>query len=120
MKNSNPRLSKFTARSTPPLRRVGTGAAADCVLADIKERRDYSCAGSTRPVASSRRVSYAGASRLNADGGGRALREVEIGPGDVVAVNDPFAVGARNLPDVTLVRQSWSRSQKSEVRSQQD
>ncbi len=31
-----------------------------------------------------------------------ALREVEIGPGDVVALNDPFA-GGTHLPDVTLV-----------------
>jgi N-methylhydantoinase B len=31
-----------------------------------------------------------------------ALRDVEIGPGDVVAVNDPFA-GGTHLPDVTLV-----------------
>src|SRR6266567_5675347 len=31
-----------------------------------------------------------------------ALREIDIGPGDVVAVNDPFA-GGTHLPDVTLV-----------------
>jgi N-methylhydantoinase B len=31
-----------------------------------------------------------------------ALREVAIGPGDVVALNDPFA-GGTHLPDVTLV-----------------
>src|SRR5207237_3775934 len=30
------------------------------------------------------------------------VQEVEIGPGDVVAVNDPFA-GGTHLPDVTLV-----------------
>src|SRR6266403_5512659 len=31
-----------------------------------------------------------------------ALSEVEVGPGDVVALNDPFA-GGTHLPDVTLV-----------------
>src|SRR5687767_479709 len=46
-----------------------------------------------------------------------ALREVEIGPGDVVAVNDPFA-GGTHLPDVTLVApvgatESGGRSQDS-------
>ena len=31
-----------------------------------------------------------------------ALAETEIGPGDVVALNDPFA-GGTHLPDVTLI-----------------
>ncbi|HEV8587358.1 MAG TPA: hydantoinase B/oxoprolinase family protein, partial [Pyrinomonadaceae bacterium] len=49
-----------------------------------------------------------------------ALRDVEIGPGDVVAVNDPFA-GGTHLPDVTLVmsvsREQWAVSSKKRQRS---
>src|SRR6266581_1271192 len=44
-----------------------------------------------------------------------ALREVEIGPGDVVALNDPFA-GGTHLPDVTLVMGVFA--QRSELRDQ--
>src|SRR5437879_6739580 len=69
----------------------------------IKERRDYSCAvfdsggrvlaqGDHMPV-------HLGSMPMAV---AAALREVEIGPGDVVAVNDPFA-GGTHLPDVTLV-----------------
>src|SRR5207302_10628006 len=70
---------------------------------NIKERRDYSCAvfdseghviamGDHMPV-------HLGSMPMAV---AAALREVEIGPGDVVAVNDPFA-GGTHLPDVTLV-----------------
>src|SRR5207237_3945127 len=31
-----------------------------------------------------------------------ALKQIDLGPGDVVALNDPFA-GGTHLPDVTLV-----------------
>src|SRR2546421_5592456 len=47
-----------------------------------------------------------------------ALREVEIGPGDVVALNDPFA-GGTHLPDVTLiasvVSDRWSVARKNRL-----
>ena len=36
-----------------------------------------------------------------------ALREIELQPGDVVALNDPYA-GGTHLPDVTLVRAVWA------------
>src|SRR5918993_5532703 len=70
---------------------------------NIKERRDYSCAVFDR------------AGRVIAQGDhmpvhlgsmpmavAAALRETRVGPGDVVALNDPFA-GGTHLPDVTLV-----------------
>src|SRR5439155_10685114 len=49
-----------------------------------------------------------------------ALREVEMGPGDVVALNDPFA-GGTHLPDVTLVmavfgEKAEGRKRKAESR----
>ena len=70
---------------------------------NIKERRDYSCAvfdqrgrviaqGDHMPV-------HLGSMPMAV---AAALQAVEISPGDVVALNDPFA-GGTHLPDVTLV-----------------
>src|SRR5882724_5516306 len=70
---------------------------------NIKERRDYSCAvfdSSGRVIAQGDHMPVHLGSMPMAVAA--ALREVEIGPGDVVAVNDPFA-GGTHLPDVTLV-----------------
>src|ERR671933_927867 len=70
---------------------------------NIKERRDYSCAvfdrqgrviaqGDHMPV-------HLGSMPMAV---AVALAEIELAPGDVVALNDPFA-GGTHLPDVTLV-----------------
>src|ERR1700742_5141901 len=70
---------------------------------NIKERRDYSCAvfdsqgsviaqGDHMPV-------HLGSMPMAV---AAAIAAVEIQPGDVVALNDPFA-GGTHLPDVTLV-----------------
>src|SRR5207244_1134971 len=70
---------------------------------NIKERRDYSCAvfdSSGRVIAQGDHMPVHLGSMPMAVAA--ALREVEIEPGDVVAVNDPFA-GGTHLPDVTLV-----------------
>ncbi|MDQ3819088.1 MAG: hydantoinase B/oxoprolinase family protein, partial [Acidobacteriota bacterium] len=42
-----------------------------------------------------------------------ALREIELAPGDVVALNDPFA-GGTHLPDVTLVAGVFEERRKGE------
>jgi N-methylhydantoinase B len=88
---------------------------------NIKERRDFSCAvfdargdlvaqGDHMPV-------HLGSMPMAV---AAALRDVGIGPGDVVAVNDPFA-GGTHLPDVTLVmsvsREQWAVSSKKRQRS---
>src|SRR5215468_1028669 len=70
---------------------------------NLKERRDYSCAvfdsngqviaqGDHMPV-------HLGSMPMAV---AAALSEINIEPGDVVALNDPFA-GGTHLPDVTLV-----------------
>jgi N-methylhydantoinase B len=70
---------------------------------NIKERRDYSCAvfdqwgrvvaqGDHMPV-------HLGSMPMAV---AAALGEIRLAPGDVVALNDPFA-GGTHLPDVTLV-----------------
>jgi N-methylhydantoinase B len=81
---------------------------------NIKERRDYSCAVFDR------------AGRVIAQGDhmpvhlgsmpmavAAALRESVLAPGDVVALNDPFA-GGTHLPDVTLVAGVFEEKAKRE------
>jgi N-methylhydantoinase B len=80
--------------------------------ANIKERRDYSCAvydarsetvamGDHMPV-------HLGAMPLSV----RAVREAfDLGPGDVALVNDPFG-GGTHLPDITAVAPVFTRGAK--------
>src|SRR5260370_11668682 len=87
---------------------------------NIKERRDYSCAvfdSSGRVIAQGDHMPvHLGSMPLAV---AAALREVEIGPGDVVALNDPFA-GGTHLPDVTLVMGVFSgREQTADGRRQE-
>jgi N-methylhydantoinase B len=70
---------------------------------NIKERRDYSCAvfdSAGRVIAQGDHMPVHLGSMPMAVAA--ALKEIEIGPGDVVGLNDPFA-GGTHLPDVTLV-----------------
>src|SRR4051794_18411341 len=71
--------------------------------ANIKERRDYSCAvydadGSTVAMGEHMPV-HLGAMPLSVR---YAIDEVAPGPGDVVVLNDPFR-GGTHLPDITAV-----------------
>jgi N-methylhydantoinase B len=70
---------------------------------NIKERRDYSCAvfdAGGRVIAQGDHMPvHLGSMPLAV---AAALRQTVIAPGDVVALNDPFA-GGTHLPDVTLV-----------------
>ena len=80
---------------------------------NIKERRDYSCAvfdSSGRVMAQGDHMPVHLGSMPMAVAA--ALSQVKIGPGDVVALNDPFA-GGTHLPDVTLVMPVFAGSQVS-------
>ena len=71
--------------------------------ANIKERRDYSCAvygsaGETISMGDHMPV-HLGAMPLSVQ---HALADFQLGPGDVVIVNDPFR-GGTHLPDITAV-----------------
>ena len=71
--------------------------------ANIKERRDYSCAvygplGETIAMGDHMPV-HLGAMPLSVE---HALKEFDLGPGDVAIVNDPFR-GGTHLPDITAV-----------------
>ncbi len=70
---------------------------------NIKERRDYSCAlfdARGELVAQAAHIPvHLGSTPLSVRA---AIERLELGPGDVAAVNDPFA-GGTHLPDLTLV-----------------
>src|SRR5688500_11467857 len=70
---------------------------------NIKERRDYSCAvfdADGRVIAQGDHMPVHLGSMPMAVAA--AVRDIQLEPGDVVALNDPFA-GGTHLPDVTLV-----------------
>src|ERR1700757_996157 len=86
---------------------------------NIKERRDYSCAvfdSSGRVIAQGDHMPVHLGSMPMAVAA--AIREVEICPGDVVALNDPFA-GGTHLPDVTLVKSVSSEQSAVSRRTKQ-
>src|SRR5580765_8135859 len=96
-------LEIYRALYTSVAEEMGVTLRRTSFSPNIKERRDYSCAmfdaagcviaqGDHMPV-------HPGSMPMAV---AAALREVQMEPGDVVAVNDPFA-GGPHLPDVTLV-----------------
>src|SRR5258705_1647441 len=104
MKSFDPTaLELYRALYTSVAEEMGIALRRTAFSPNIKERRDYSCAvfdaqgmviaqGDHMPV-------HLGSMPMAV---AAALREIELQPGDVVALNDPFA-GGTHLPDVTLV-----------------
>jgi len=96
-------LEIYRALYTSVAEEMGVTLRRTSFSPNIKERRDYSCAvfdAAGRVIAQGDHMPVHLGSMPMAVAA--ALREVEIGPGDVVALNDPFA-GGTHLPDVTLV-----------------
>src|SRR3977135_252651 len=96
-------LEIYRALYTSVAEEMGIALRRTAFSPNIKERRDYSCAvfdASGRVIAQGDHMPVHLGSMPMAVAA--ALREVEIGPGDVVALNDPYA-GGTHLPDVTLV-----------------
>ena len=101
-------LEIYRALYTSVAEEMGIALRRTAFSPNIKERRDYSCAvfdrdgrviaqGDHMPV-------HLGSMPMAV---AAALSEVEIGPGDVIALNDPFA-GGTHLPDVTLIAGVWA------------
>ena len=96
-------LEIYRALYTSVAEEMGVALRRTSFSPNIKERRDYSCAvfdSSGRVIAQGDHMPVHLGSMPMAVAA--ALSEVEVGPGDVVALNDPFA-GGTHLPDVTLV-----------------
>ena len=96
-------LEIYRALYTSVAEEMGVALRRASFSPNIKERRDYSCAvfdSSGRVIAQGDHMPVHLGSMPMAVAA--ALTETRIGPGDVVALNDPFA-GGTHLPDVTLV-----------------
>ena len=96
-------LEIYRALYTSVAEEMGIALRRTAFSPNIKERRDYSCAvfdGAGRVIAQGDHMPVHLGSMPMAVAA--ALRDVNLQPGDVVALNDPFA-GGTHLPDVTLV-----------------
>src|ERR671919_1052269 len=96
-------LEIYRALYTSVAEEMGTALRRTAFSPNIKERRDYSCAvfeAKGRVIAQGDHMPVHLGSMPMAVAA--ALAEIDIAPGDVVALNDPFA-GGTHLPDVTLV-----------------
>jgi N-methylhydantoinase B len=81
---------------------MGAGLRRSAFSPNIKERRDYSCAvfdGQARVVAMGDHMPvHLGSMPMSVTA---ALDALELGPGDIAMLNDPYA-GGTHLPDITL------------------
>src|SRR5678815_4906568 len=96
-------LEIYRALFTSVAEEMGVALRRTAFSPNIKERRDYSCAvfdANGRVIAQGDHMPVHLGSMPMAVAA--ALKEIKIEPGDVVALNDPFA-GGTHLPDVTLV-----------------
>jgi N-methylhydantoinase B len=96
-------LEIYRALFTSVAEEMGVALRRTAFSPNIKERRDYSCAvfdAKGRVIAQGDHMPVHLGSMPMAVAA--ALAEIDMVPGDVVALNDPFA-GGTHLPDVTLV-----------------
>jgi N-methylhydantoinase B len=96
-------LEIYRALFTSVAEEMGIALRRTAFSPNIKERRDYSCAvfdAAGRVIAQGDHMPVHLGSMPMAVAA--ALKQTQLGPGDVVALNDPFA-GGTHLPDVTLV-----------------
>ena len=98
---------------------MGAALRRSAFSPNIKERRDYSCAvfdGQGRVVAMGDHMPvHLGSMPMSV---AAAISTLELGPGDIAMLNDPYA-GGTHLPDITLVMPVMSpgeRAQTSQVR----
>jgi N-methylhydantoinase B len=109
-------LEIYRALYTSVAEEMGIALRRTAFSPNIKERRDYSCAvfdSNGRVIAQGDHMPVHLGSMPMAVAA--ALREIELQPGDVVALNDPYA-GGTHLPDVTLVSGVWNRRGDAETR----
>ncbi|HXG93505.1 MAG TPA: hydantoinase B/oxoprolinase family protein [Blastocatellia bacterium] len=112
------KLEIFKSLYSSVAEEMGRSLRRSAFSPNIKERRDYSCAvfnrggmliaqGDHMPV-------HLGSMPMSVRA---ALEAVELGPGDVVVLNDPYA-GGTHLPDVTMVSAVYGRSRGAGIRGQ--
>jgi N-methylhydantoinase B len=110
-------LEIYRALYTSVAEEMGIALRRTAFSPNIKERRDYSCAvfdSAGRVIAQGDHMPVHLGSMPMAVAA--ALDQIKIAPGDVIALNDPFA-GGTHLPDVTLLMGVYEeRSMKREGR----
>jgi len=86
---------------------MGAALRRSAFSPNIKERRDYSCAvfdGHGRVVAMGDHMPvHLGSMPMSV---AAALESLDLGPGDIAMLNDPYA-GGTHLPDITLAMPVW-------------
>src|SRR5690242_5812282 len=108
MKVDPVKLEIFKSLYSSVAEEMGVSLRRSAFSPNIKERRDYSCAvfnadgvliaqGDHMPV-------HLGSMPMSVRA---ALEMVQLAPGDIVVLNDPYA-GGTHLPDVTMVAGVWS------------
>jgi N-methylhydantoinase B len=96
-------LAVFKSATHSIAEEMGAALRRTSFSPNIKERRDYSCAvfdGDGQVIAMGDHMPvHLGSMPMSV---AAAIAAVEMGPGDVVVLNDPFA-GGTHLPDLTMV-----------------
>ncbi len=96
-------LEVFNHKLSAIAEEMGTVLCRSAFSANIKERRDFSCAlfdAAGAMIAQAAHIPvHLGSSALSV---AAAIEHFRMQPGDVVMLNDPFA-GGTHLPDITLV-----------------
>jgi len=123
-------LEIYRALYTSVAEEMGLSLRRTAFSPNIKERRDYSCAvfdAEGRVIAQGDHMPVHLGSMPMAVAA--ALSEIQLAPGETVALNDPFA-GGTHLPDVTLVMPvvsgQWSvvsknaKNKKGKLRSERE
>ncbi len=82
---------------------MGAALRRTALSPNIKERRDYSCAifdSEARVIAMGDHMPvHLGSMPMSVEA---AVKTIDLGPGDVAVLNDPYA-GGTHLPDITMV-----------------
>jgi len=95
---------------------MGAALRRSAFSPNIKERRDYSCAvfdGQGRVVAMGDHMPvHLGSMPMSV---AAALDSLELGPGDIAMLNDPYA-GGTHLPDITLAMPVWPALRGTEAK----
>ncbi len=116
MSNFDPTtLEIYRALYTSVAEEMGQALRRTAFSPNIKERRDYSCAvfdAGGRVIAQGDHMPVHLGSMPMAVAA--ALQAIDLQPGDVVALNDPYA-GGTHLPDVTLVAAVFSERASGRV-----
>jgi N-methylhydantoinase B len=110
-------LEIYRALYTSVAEEMGIALRRTAFSPNIKERRDYSCA-----VFDSRGRVIAQGDHMPVHLGSMpmavaaALNEIDLAPGETIALNDPFA-GGTHLPDVTLISGVYLEGKSKKAKS---